>query len=105
MEADGEIIACAGIEHCADAVLLRSLAVAPAARGRGHARRLVKALRERARGAGARRLWLLTNTAADWFTAHGWHDSARDSAPAGVRDHAQFRYLCPAGSRVMFHDL
>ena len=105
VERQGALLGCAAIEHCNGAVLMRSLAVTPAARGEGIAAALVDALQERARLDGARRLWLLTDTAVDWFGARGWQAVEREQAPAGVRAHAQFRHLCPASARLMRCDL
>lgn len=46
----GGIVATAGLEHCGDAALLRSLCVASGFRGRGLGQALVSALLARARG-------------------------------------------------------
>ena len=101
VEQDEVLLGCAAIEVCDDAVLLRSLAVTPRARARGIAATLVDTLQERARARGAGELWLLTDSAADWFAARGWRTMSRETAPPGVRTHAQFLHLCPASACLM----
>jgi GNAT superfamily N-acetyltransferase len=58
---DGEAVACAGLRPLGDdAGEIKRMYVAEAARGRGHARRLLAELEEIARDAGIRRIRLLT---------------------------------------------
>jgi len=95
-----------GLERCGAGLgLLRSLAVAPAARARGIAGVLCGELIARARRAELRELFLLTTTAADYFTRHGFARSERAAAPAAIRAHAQFTSLCPASAVLMRRDL
>lgn len=51
---------------------LAGVFVAPHARGRGHAGRLMTAVEERARGACIATLWLYTNTAERIYARAGW---------------------------------
>jgi N-acetylglutamate synthase-like GNAT family acetyltransferase len=90
-----------GLEPHGRAALLRSLAVAPAARGRGIGRRLVRVLERRARGAGIERLLLLTETAAGYFERLGYAAIDRAGAPPALRASAEFRALCPASATCM----
>ena len=82
-------------------MLLRSVVVAPAWRGRGLGGTLVAALETRARETGSERLWLLTDGAEGWFAERGYERCEREQAPPGVRAHAQFRDLCPASAVLM----
>ena len=60
---DGEPVACAGLRPLGDrAGEIKRMFVVPAARGRGHARRLLAELEAIARAAGQRRIRLLTTT-------------------------------------------
>jgi GNAT superfamily N-acetyltransferase len=60
---DGEAVACAGLRPVPpDAGEIKRMFVVEAARGRGHARRLLAALEEIARAAGQRRVRLLTTS-------------------------------------------
>ena len=90
-----------GIEPLGSNGLLRSVVVAPSERGRGYGGALVESLADRAREGGIESLYLLTTTAADFFTAHGFQRVARESVPAPVRETAQFDELCPETATVM----
>lgn len=75
---------CAVIRHDAETFELAKMAVEPAARGRGYGDRLVAAVVEFARGAGARRLMLVSNTrlgpALALYRKHGFRDVPLDPA-------------------------
>jgi amino-acid N-acetyltransferase len=90
-----------GIEPLGSNGLLRSVVVAPSERGRGYGGALVEALADHAREGGIESLYLLTTTAADFFTTHGFQRVARESVPAPVRETAQFGELCPETATVM----
>lgn len=94
-----------GVElHGADA-LLRSLAVAPAARGRGCGGALVKRAERHASEQGARRIYLLTTTAADFFAQLGYKRMDRDEAPESIRATSEFSTLCPVSSVLMLKEM
>jgi amino-acid N-acetyltransferase len=90
-----------GLELLGDLALLRSLAVAPEARGK----RLGHALSERARDAAARQgvatLYLLTNTAEPLFARWGFRRVDREGAPEAVRATREFSALCPSSAVLM----
>jgi GNAT superfamily N-acetyltransferase len=74
---DGEAVACAGLRPLdEDTGEIKRMFVAEAARGRGHARRLLAELEEIARDAGIRRIRLLTTEvlteARALYTAEGY---------------------------------
>ncbi|MBL9189716.1 MAG: GNAT family N-acetyltransferase [Opitutaceae bacterium] len=96
--ADGSVAGAIGAEvHDADA-LLRSLVVAPAWRGQGLGRALLTALERAAGDWGVARWWLLTTTAADYFSAQGFKAVARTAAPPTIAATREFRELCPASA-------
>lgn len=94
-----------GLELRGPDALLRSLAVAPAARGRGLGRSLVAAAEQHARAHGVARLYLLTTSAAAFFARLGYVHVAREQAPPAIRTSAQFSELCPSSSAFMTKDL
>lgn len=99
---DGDTLAgVGGLERHGDAALLRSLAVAPSARGTGLGKDLVRALEAHAAASGIRTLVLLTTTAAPFFAARGYSTIERADAPPAVHDSAEFRSLCPASATCM----
>lgn len=90
-----------GLEVLGRQGLLRSLAVAQAARGRGLGRRLLRHLEAWCQRHGLVDLYLLTTTAPDFFAGYGYERLARERAPAVVRRSAQFASLCPASAVQM----
>lgn len=102
---DGRIAGAVGLEHYGDAGLLRSLVVAPAARGRGLGIELLRALEHASAAMGIRQLVLLTQTAGKFFERRGYTQIARETAPAAVRASPEFRSLCPASAVCMIKSL
>ncbi|NMA55408.1 MAG: GNAT family N-acetyltransferase, partial [Firmicutes bacterium] len=64
---DGELAAVAGLEIYDHAGLVRSVAVAEEYRHSGLGRGLIRAMINKARSAGIETLYLVTDTAADYF--------------------------------------
>jgi amino-acid N-acetyltransferase len=102
---DGRPAGAVGLEAAGADGLLRSLVVAPDARGRGCGRALVAALERLAAGRGIRRLYLLTTTAADFFPRLGYRPTERGRVPPGIAATAEFRELCPAAAACMSRSL
>lgn len=94
-----------GLEVRGSVGMLRSLAVAETARGRGAGRALVAEVEARARDAGVEALYLLTATAGDYFARLGYRDIPRSAAPEVVSASAQYTVLCPASARLMTRHL
>lgn len=104
-EHDGVLAGVAGLEmHGRDGVL-RSVAVDSARRGEGLGGLLTHRVIEHARGAGLRRLYLLTTTAEGYFPRLGFRIIARDDASPEVRQSVEFREACPASAVAMALDL
>ena len=102
----GELVGMAGLErHGPEDGLLRSVAVAPAWRGRGLGEALVDDRLAWARARGIRRVHLLTTTAADWFPRFGFRRVTRADAPAAVRASREFAAACPASATALRLDL
>jgi amino-acid N-acetyltransferase len=89
------------VEHHGSTGLLRSLAVAPGQRGRGLARELVQAAEHRAAADGLAALYLLTETAAEFFLRLGYTRLAREAVPPRLRATPQFTRLCPASATCL----
>lgn len=97
----GALVAVVGMETGIDSALLRSLAVTPGQRGRGLARRLVAFVEHLSGARGKERLYLLTDSAPDFFRALGYEDVPRERAPDWIRAGAQFSQLCPDDAAFM----
>ena len=92
---DAELIAAGGLESAGDDCLLRSLVVKPGYRNRGLAQRLTTFLLARARAQDYAAVYLLTETAADYFSRLGFTPTARDRVPPAIAATRQFAQLCP----------
>ncbi|RME77382.1 MAG: GNAT family N-acetyltransferase [Chloroflexi bacterium] len=99
---DGEQVAgCAGLELYGQYALLRSVAVAPAYRGCGLGRQLTGQALQMARGRGVRQVYLLTETAADYFPRFGFQPVDRTAVPEAVRQSVEFTSACPQSAQAM----
>lgn len=99
------VVGCIGMEVLGPDALFRSLAVAPAHRGLGTARRLHQALVERAAARGVRRAFALTTTIGPLLRAWGFRELDRAHVPAAVRETSEFRGSCCAGAGAMWREI
>ena len=72
---------------------------------RGCATALVARAERHARERGARRIYLLTTTAADFFARLGYKRVEREQAPGSIRSTGEFSSLCPVTSVLMMKEL
>ena len=99
---DGAAIAgCAAIEPYGSVGLLRSVCVAAGRRGTGLGRQLVAHAEALAAESGIVDLYLLTETAADWFPRLGYVRAPREEAPVELTFSAEFTVACPATAVMM----
>lgn len=98
---DGHLLGLVGLEMHGRDVLLRSLAVADAARDRGLGAMLVAHAEQYAAAQGAQTLYLLTTTAEAFFSQHGYCLAERTTAPREIAATRQFAGLCPAAAAFM----
>jgi len=101
VDASGILAGAVGLEAFGQVALLRSLVVGDGVRGQGLGRRLVAALEHRARLAGLRELWLLTNDADGFFEDLDYEKAERADAPDAIRGSAEFSSICPASAFLM----
>lgn len=99
------IVGCAAVEVYGEDGLLRSVAVDPGHRGRGLGIRLTEAAMALARARGVGALYLLTETAGDFFPRFGFHAIARDRVAPAVRQSVEFTSACPASAQAMMTEL
>lgn len=90
-----------GLERYGESALLRSLAVAAAARRQGLGAALLAHAEARARAGGVRDIYLLTTSAEPFFTRRGYTRSERASAPQSIRNTREFTTLCPDDAVLM----
>lgn len=97
----GRVIGCAGLEEYDGYGLLRSVAVAPAARGAGVGATLTAAVLEEARRRGLRAVYALTTTAERYFTRLGFEVIGRDDIAPPVRQSEEFSSICPSTATAL----
>jgi amino-acid N-acetyltransferase len=98
---EGHIVGVAAVESYGDAALLRSVAVAAAARGRGCGRAMIEAALAAAGALGAHEVFLLTTTAEGYFPRFGFERVDRRDVPPPVQASVEFTSACPASAVVM----
>ena len=99
------LLATAALEVLGEDALLRSVAVDAATRGTGLGLAITRATLDRARDRGVRRIFLLTETAPDFFSRFGFVDVDRAFVPPSIRGTVEFARACPASARVMVLEL
>ncbi len=101
--ADGRIVGPAALELFVDAALLRLVAVDVALRGQGVGHQLTEAALHLSRQQSMREVYLLTETAADFFACFGFHPILRPNVAPAVQQSVEFTTACPASALVMVH--
>jgi len=99
--ADKAVVGCAGIEPYGFTGLLRSVCVVADRRGTGLGRSLVAAAEALAATRGIDDLYLLTETAADWFPRLGYEPTLRASVPAALAASPEFVNACSESAAVL----
>jgi len=103
---DGDsLLGTIGLERHGDSGLLRSLCVNEAMRGKGLAKELVQRLELHALDTGIDVVYLLTATAAGFFSTLNYLTIERASAPDKIAATKQFSCLCPSTATFMVKKL
>jgi amino-acid N-acetyltransferase len=98
---EGKLIGLIGLEQYGQYGLLRSMVVHPDFRNQQIAASLVQTLEQRATTAGITALYLLTETAAAYFTKKGFATVERTDVPEAVKASTEFSHTCPVSATVM----
>ena len=89
-----ELRGCVGLEIFDEQALLRSLAVHPGIQGTGLGGKIVGEIEEVARNTGVQTLYLLTETAENFFSRFGYSAIDRKEVPQSVQQSKEFSELC-----------
>ena len=100
-QVNGRIVGSAGIELYEGAALLRSVAVDTDLRGQGVGGRLVTSALALAQARQAREVYLLTETAADYFAQRGFVPVERALVHPQVAASVEFTTACPISAQAM----
>lgn len=98
---ESKLIGVVGIELAGQDGLLRSLCVDAEQRTSGIGRKLVEFIENYAKEQGVKNLYLLTTTAAPFFTHRSYQTIDRSVVPAAIRQTSEFTSICPASATVM----
>lgn len=100
-----QIVGSAGMELLGNVGLLRSVAVAETHRNQNIGQQLFTAALDYARLNAVQEVFLITNTAAEYFEKNGFRQVDRADVPIEILETKQFSALCPASAIVMKMEL
>lgn len=98
---DGKPVGSIGLDKYGSDALLRSMAVERSQRSKGIASALVSQLESHSRSLNVSTLYLVTNTAENYFYRKGFVPINRDQLPSTVAASAELTGLCPATATIM----
>lgn len=101
MTKNNELVGVGALEIIDGVALLRSVAVSKGRQKQGIGAQLVNLIEKTAKELGLSALYLLTNTAADFFKANGYQVIHRDNFAESLKQTAQFSGLCPKSAVCM----
>jgi amino-acid N-acetyltransferase len=100
-----ELVGSGGLELYGSYSLLRSVAVQKLARGKSIGKYIANDLIQNARLKSIKEIYLLTETARDFFIKVGFKDMSRDEVPEEVRASSEFASVCPVSAACMVYKL
>jgi amino-acid N-acetyltransferase len=102
---DDAIVGSAALEHYGNTALLRSVAVDQALRSQGLGHQLTRAALDLARRRGITTVYLLTETAGEFFPRFGFRPVDRSAVDPAVQQSIEFRSACPASAQAFVASL
>lgn len=96
-----QIVGTVGLEIYDDVVFLRSLSVAQSHRKHGIGHTLTSEIVNFAKHLEAQEVYLLTETAEQFFEREGFSKIPREQAPSAIQSTTQFTTLCPSSATLM----
>ncbi len=104
-EENNEVLGTIGVEYDFNDALLRSLSVNTNKRNKGIGLSLVNFIEDYVQKQGVENIYLLTTTAADFFSRHDYQEISRDSIPPFIMQSSEFTSICPSTAIVMKKEL
>ena len=102
---EDKIVGSIGLELYGNSALLRSMMVIPDHRNEGIASELIGKLLAYAKENGVRNVYLITNTAEDFFSRKGFIKIDRSKVSEEILSSQEFNGLCPSSSAIMIMEL
>lgn len=100
-DSEEELIGCVGLEIYEEYALLRSAAIHPNHQGKNYGKQLILAIIAFSKLIGAKQLFLLTETAEQFFEKMGFTKIERLQVPDIVKTSIEFESLCDESAIVM----
>jgi amino-acid N-acetyltransferase len=95
IEREGDrLVGCAGIEIYDDVGLMSSVAVAPTFQGHGLGHKLVERIHRFALAKGLKKIYLITDTAEQFFSKLGYVVTPREDVDPKIKQSVEFTYVC-----------
>jgi amino-acid N-acetyltransferase len=102
---DNKVVGAIGMELYGNCGLLRSMVVDKEHRNKKIASGLVQQLETEARVKGIDCMYLLTETALQYFERKGYQKITRDEVPRSLQTSSEFSHICPVSAIVMKKEL
>jgi len=100
-----EVVGSVGLEVYGNYGLLRSLAVNKSFRNKGIGNELLDEIEKSATANNLAGIYLLTETAPDYFKRKGYKQIDRTAIPVEVQQSSEFSHVCPVSAIVMKKEL
>ena len=97
----GTMVGSGGLEFYSNYALLRSVAVEQCMRGKSIGKEIVNNLLDRLKTRGTHEVYLLTETAREFFLKMGFSEIERDAVPLEIKLSSEFSSVCPVSAAVM----
>ena len=97
----GELVGSGGLEFYGNSALLRSVAVNEKFRGKSLGEKILNEIISKAKNSKIKDLYLLTETAHDYFLKKGFQDVPREKVPDVIKQSSEFAEVCPMSAIVM----
>jgi amino-acid N-acetyltransferase len=104
-EEEGMIIGVGGLEKHGTDGLVRSMAVRSHRQSKGIGQSIYQSIENSARLSGIDTLYLLTESAVEYFSKLGFIVKARSEIPESIMSTKQFKFLCPLSATIMVREL
>ena len=92
---------CIGLELYSEYALLRSAAVHPENQNQGIGKKLTEEIITYAKNIGIKKLFLITNTAEEYFKKKGFTVVQKNEIPASVKQSVEFTFQCAKTGKTM----
>ncbi len=98
---ESKVIGTGGLEIFSNIGLIRSVSVADAYKGKGYGKQISSMLESVAKQLNIQELFLLTDTAKDFFAKLDYQVIERNEVPPSIRETQQFSSICPSSATIM----